>query len=126
MNIELLEEVWQEQKRFLRDALVDGAVWDKQTGLVISSHGNAREDFIALFTQVIADIDDTLLGSGFPTLDKYLTVNIEELGLVIVIIIHENNVLQGLSIDKSKVNLGILFNISIPKALAKVAQAQQS
>lgn len=124
MNLEILDSVWQEQKRFLRDGLLDGAIWSRQTGLAISSEGELREEFVAMFTQLLSEIDDTLLGSGFPALNRYMMMNMEQTGLVVVVIQHDEDTLQGMSLDPKRINLGMLFNIAIPKALAKVKEAK--
>lgn len=123
MNVDKLEEVWTEQKRFLRDGLLDGAIWSKQTGLPISTTGEVRHEFIALFSQILDGIGDTLTASGSPGLNRYLFMNLKESGLLIVVIKHDDDTLQAMSLNPKRINLGLLFNIAIPKALAKVKEA---
>lgn len=124
MDLSILDSSWQEQQRFLRDGLLDGAIWSRQTGLAISSVGEVREDFIAMITQLLGDVDDTLSGSGFPSLNRYMMFNMEKAGVIVVVIQHDADIFQGVTLDPKRINLGMLFNVAIPKALAKVKEAK--
>lgn len=121
LNVEVLNESWAEQKRILRDALLQGDVWDASTGLSLSSV-ESNPEMVALFTRILAEIDDTLSGSGFPKLNRYFLMNLET--NITLVINHGDNIYQGLTLNPKRVNLGLLFNVAVPKALAKVKEAR--
>lgn len=121
INLEVLNNTWNELKRVLRDALLEGDIWDVSTGLSLSSH-NSRPDLVALFTRIMTEIDGTLTGSGFPKLNRYFMLNLET--AVVLIINHGDGIYQGMALDPKRVNLGLLFNVAVPKALAQVADAK--
>lgn len=120
LNLAVLEEVWVEQKRFLRDGLRRGDIWDRSTGMSLVGLG-ASPEVTALFTRLIDQLDMTLSGSGFPALNRYMLINLKE-GLFLLIN-HGNNIMQGMELEAGRVNLGIVFNVAIPKAIARVKQA---
>lgn len=121
MNIELLDEVWVEQKRFLKNGLLDGTFWDKSTGLALSYHVKSRDDFVALFSGFIDQTEDALSTSGMPAIGRSITV--AEKDLIMLVIKHNEQLFQGLAIDPNEVNLGLLYNVALPKAIEKTKLA---
>lgn len=121
LNVDVLNESWVEQRRILRDALYHGDIWDASTGLSLSS-ADGNPEMVALFTRILTEIDSTLIGSGFPKLHRYFLINLET--SITLVINHGDNIFQGLALDSKRVNLGLLFNVAVPKALAKVKEAR--
>lgn len=123
IDIDVLQQCWEEQKKFLRDGLVKGDIWDSSTGLSIAGHDGSPE-VSAFFNGLTENLKDTLDGSGFPALDKFYILNLEG-DQMFVVINHSGKLLQGMLLDPKKVNMGILFTVAVPKALAKVKDAFQ-
>lgn len=122
VDIDVLQESWTEQQKFLKDGLIAGDIWDRSTGLSISGM-NSMPEAVAMFNRLTEELKDTLSGSGFPDLNRYFILNLEE-DKLFVIICHADDLLQGMLLNPKKVNMGILFTVAVPKALAKVESAR--
>lgn len=120
-DVDVLKSILDDQKRFLRDGVTSSDIWDRRTGLSICGM-NPAEELTALFNRLMDEIDSTLLNSGFPELNRYLMVNLEGTGLILVIN-YGDNLIQSMVLDPKKVNLGILFNVIVPKSIEKINQA---
>lgn len=123
LDVAKLDACWQEQKKFLKDGLISGDIWDTGSGLSLSSEGDSNAAASALFTQLTFELSETLDGSGFPSLGKYYMLNLQD-NKLFFIINHGDGILQGLILNPQKVNIGILFNVAVPKALASVKAAR--
>lgn len=121
LNLDVLQECWTEQKKYLKDGLISGDIWDRNTGLSLMGF-DANPEATALFNQLTGDLVDTLSGSGFPKFNRYYMVNLENDKLFIVIR-HGDSLLQGMLLDPTKINMGILLTVAIPKAIAKVKES---
>ncbi len=121
MNIELLDEVWVEQKRFLKDGLLDGTFWDKDTGLSINSYVQSRDDFVALFSSFIDEAEASLSASDRPAIGRFITISRKD--SVVIVIKHSDKIFQGMVVDPKKANLGLLYNVALPKAIEKTKLA---
>lgn len=117
-NLEALQEFWPQQKKMLRDALVAGDLWDRSTGLSLIGY-NDIPHATALFTRMTEEINQTLESSGFPEIGRYYVLNLEE-DRLFVIVCHGSDLLQGMLLDPKHLNMGILFNVVIPKAQAAI------
>lgn len=122
VDVNKLEETWQQQKKFLKDGLISGDIWDRNTGLPVASY-NTNPEATALFNQLTAELIETLDGSGVPSLNKYYLLNLQE-DKMFLLIRHGDDLLQGMLLNPLRVNIGILFTVAIPKALASVEAAR--
>lgn len=124
LNIDVakLDQTWEVQKKFLKDGFIAGSIWETGTGLSISSDNDIPEA-TALFNMLTGSLHDTLEASGFPSLGKYYLLNLEE-DKLFIIIRHGDDLLQGMLLNPKKINMGILFNVAIPKAIASVQDAR--
>lgn len=121
VDIDVLQESWAEQQKFLKDGLIGGDIWDYGTGLSLSAV-NTMPEAVAMFNRLTDELKETLSGSGLPELNRYFIINLEEDKLFIVIR-HNDDLLQGMLLNPKKVNMGILFTVAVPKALEKVKKA---
>ena len=123
INIPALEALTAEMKSLLKDESLATSIIDRSTGL---SLGGINENFAAcaLFTELTATLDSTLAGSNFPALGRYYLLDIAD-SKVIVVIIHGNDLVQGLLVDTRKANLGILVSVVVPKMLKGVQDARR-
>lgn len=122
LDIDALEESWTEKLKLLKTGLLAGDIWDRSTGLGLSGH-NSNPAATALFNQLTTELDETLSGSGFPGLNKYYLLNLEDEKMA-VIIRHQDDLLEGWLLDPKQINMGILFSVAIPKAIAIVNVAR--
>lgn len=119
IDIARLEGAVEELQRLLRDALTATDIWDRNTGLSLAGF-NTQPAATALFNQVTKEISETLAGSSFPALSQYYLLNLED-NNIILILMHEDELMQGILLDATKANMGILFSVAIPKMLDRVS-----
>lgn len=121
INTEKLDECWDEMRKYLRDGMISGDIWDSETGFSLSANG-MTPDVSALFNRLTTELKDTLDGAGFPGLRQHFLMKLKDQKMFVVIN-HGRGVLQGLLLNPQRVNMGLLFTVAIPKSIAKVAQA---
>jgi hypothetical protein len=122
INIEKLNVAMDELKATLKDGLIASEIWDREAGLSFVSY-NPQPVAVALFTEVTKMLKRTLADSGFPGLRRYYLLDLEN-DHIAMLILHGNDILQGLLMDSKKVNLGILLAVALPKALENVEKAR--
>ena len=113
MDVKKLKNSIEVLKEDLGDALVATDIWPTGTGQSIAGH-NTQPKATALFEQVTEYMNKTLTGSGFPGLDKYYMLDLEADSLVIVL--QFKGYQWGMLVNSTKVQLGLLLNVAIPKA----------
>ena len=120
MNIEKLEAVIADSKAVLKDGLIAVDIFERKNGLSLAGL-NSQPVAVALFTQVMEYLESTLQESAFPPLDKYFLMDLKDGHLIAVI--NHGDLLQGMMVN-SRVNLGVLLSVVIPKAIKGVADAR--
>lgn len=124
LNLEttVLDNGWDEKIKFLKTGLLAGDIWDRNTGLSLSGR-NANAAASALFNELTSNLDSTLSDSGFPELNQFYLLNLDD-NKMAVVIRHDDDILEGWFLDPSKLNMGILFSVAIPKAITTVQSAR--
>ncbi len=82
VDIAQLEDTVTEIKGLLRDGLIATDVWDIETGLSLAGH-NPQPEATALFNLLTQEMQRTLRGSGFPGLDRYYILDLEQSNIVV-------------------------------------------
>lgn len=119
MNIEKLKKSVDTLKDDLGLALLATDIFDP-TGLSYAGY-NEQPAGAALFADMTAKLRKALEGAGFPTLGRYYLVELEDRKLVVIVIVKD---LQwGMLVDGTKVNLGVLLNVALPKAIENLKGA---
>lgn len=113
IDIDALEKVVGEAKTILKDGLQASDIWDRESGLSLAGH-NPQAEAVALFNQLTSEMSSTLEGSGFPGLNRYYLLDLEGNNTVVVQK-HGDDLMSGMLLDATKVNLGILVSVVIPK-----------
>ena len=124
VDIPKLEQAVADLRTLLRDGLLATDIWDRATGLSLAGI-NPQPAATALFNMLTNDITSTLGNSGFPPLNRYYLLDLGDSNSV-VIIQHGPDLLQGVLLDSSKANMGILFSVALPKAIEAVQKARGS
>ncbi|MEY1662464.1 hypothetical protein [Isoalcanivorax beigongshangi] len=120
VNLELLNKVVTDSKNTLREGMLAMDIWERATGLSLAGH-NSQPVAVALFTQVMEFLENTLEQSGFPALDRYFLMHMKDGHLVAIV--NHGDLLQGYLLN-DKINLGILLSVVIPGAIKDIAAAQ--
>lgn len=108
-------------KALLKDGLLATDIWDRHDGLSLAGH-NSQPAAVGLFTQLTAELVNTLKDSGFPGLNRYYLLDMEG-DHSVLLIRHGEDLLQGLLLNNKKVNLGVLMSVALPRALDQIAKA---
>ena len=124
IDVSALEQTVADAKAVLRDGLAAIDIWDRETGLSLAGH-NPQPEAVALFNQLTNELSDTLSGSGFPALNRYYMLDLEG-GNTVVVQKHGDDLLSGMLLDASRVNLGILVSVVIPRVAAGIAGARNT
>lgn len=103
----------------LKDALLAMDVWDAGTGLSLADH-NGQPTATALFNLITGDVVSILRDSGYPGLNKYYLLDLED-AKTVVISVHTDTLLSGMLLDTSKTSLGVLVSVVIPRLHGDIA-----
>ena len=124
MNLDIaqLDTAVNDLKGLLKDGLLATDIWDRETGLSLAGH-NAQPAAVALFTQVTNDLVAVLSNAGFPSLRRYLLLDLDGNSTVMVIR-HGEDLLQGMLLNNQRANLGLLIAVALPRMLESVAKAR--
>jgi hypothetical protein len=122
IDIAQLEDTVAGTKALLKDGLLATDVWDKETGLSLAGH-NPQPEATALFNLLTIEMQNTLVGSGFPGLARYYILDLEDSNMVVVQR-HRDDLMSGMLLDGTQVNLGVLVSVAIPRYAAGVEKAR--
>jgi len=121
VNIVKLKESIALFKKELDGALISSDIWDKKNGLSIAAY-NPNAKYVALFTRLINNMGQDLKEIGFSAFGEYQLIDLE--GNTLIFVMNFNEVyLWGSLLDKSKLSLGQLLFIAMPKAQDSLKQA---
>ncbi len=119
MNIDKLKKSVETLKDDLGVALLATDIFDA-TGLSYAGY-NEQPAASALFADTTTKLRKILEGAGFPTLGRYYLLELEDRKMVVIVLVKE---LQwGILVDGTKVNLGVLLNVALPKAIENLKGA---
>lgn len=121
VELDKLEETVAYLQKTLKDGLMATDIWDRGTGLSFAGY-NAQPEAVALFNVLTDEVASTLEGSAFPGLGRYYVLDVEGDAMV-VIIRHDDDLMQGILLNSVKVNLGVLFGMALPKVTRLVTEA---
>lgn len=123
LDIDALEDHLTELRSLLKDGLLSASIWARATGLSLVDYQPSHVS-IALFNQLTDEIHATLSGSGFPGLKRYYYVDLQD-DQSVLILCHDDDLLEGLILDSKRTNLGILLSVAVPKALKAIQASRQ-
>jgi hypothetical protein len=120
MNVKKLTNATKILKEDLDDALLATDIWATQDGQSIVGI-NTQPQACALFNRITNYLGEALKASGFPELGRYYFIDLAANHMVVVIPL---GVFQwGILLDTSKIQLGLLLNVVLPKALDAFQEA---
>ncbi len=119
MNIEKLKESVDVLRDDLGVALEATDIFD-QSGLSYAGY-NEQPAASALFADITQKLRKLLSDADFPPLGTYYLVELEDRKMVVVALVNELH--WGILVDGKKVNLGVLLNVALPKAIQNLKGA---
>jgi hypothetical protein len=118
IHLERLDAAIAELKTTLKDGLIATDIWDRHTGLPLVGY-NSNATAVALLTGILDTLNEHLASSGFPQLSQFFFAELEN-RRAIMIISHGEDLLQGILVDMTKTNLGVLMAVALPRMLSRV------
>lgn len=119
MNIEALNKAMETLKSDLGDSLISSDMWIKGTGQSVVSF-NENPKGVALFDQIMSNIEEALKVSDWPKMGKYFMTRLENNAFFIIIFVGDLD--WGVAVDGNKVQLGLLLNVALPNALKAIEE----
>jgi hypothetical protein len=120
MNVSKLNRSVDTLKDNLAGALLATDIWGTADMQSIAGW-NTQPAATALFGQIIQSTNQALIGSGFPGLGKYCIFDLVDGKLVVLIPM--GDYAWGMLVDGKKIQLGLLLNVALPKAIAAFEDA---
>ncbi len=120
MNVQKLNQAVEMMKKDLGDGLLATDIWIVADGVSIAAY-NPQPKATALFNKLTSYLTETLRDSGFPGLGKYYLLDLVDNNMVIILPMGEYR--WGMMVDSSKIQLGLLLNIVIPKIIDAFEEA---
>ena len=85
---------------------------------------NSQPKACALFNRVTNDLKNSLNDAKFPALGNYYLMELEGDNMVVVVAMEDYQ--WGMLLDKTKVPLGLLLNVIIPKVIEQFKDVLKS
>lgn len=120
MNVKKISEMIEILKKDLGEALIATDIWSTADGRSIAAH-NAQPKAVALFNRITKYLVEALDGSDFPAIDECYTINLKDKKFIVVLLLGDFQ--QGMLVDTSKVETGLLLNVTVPKLFKTFKEA---
>jgi hypothetical protein len=120
MDVKKLKNSIEVLKENLDGALIASDIWPTGSGQSLAGY-NSNAAATALFERVTENMNKTLKESAFPSLEKYYLLDLTNDSLIVVLLFEGYQ--WGMLVNKTKVQLGLLLNIAIPKARESFMEA---
>jgi hypothetical protein len=120
MDAKKLNEIIQEFKNELGDALIATDIWGTADGQSIAGY-NTQPAAAALFNRITLIINNALKGSDFPLLNRYYLLHLE--GGNISAAMQFGDYQWGILVNTKQVQLGLLLNVLIPETMEAIREA---
>jgi CheY-like chemotaxis protein len=114
MDVKKINAIVKEVKEDLGDALISTDIWATSDGQTLAGF-NSNPKAAALLNLVGQQFIDAISGAKFHALDKYYILDLEDHKLVICLLFADY--WWGMLLDSEKVQLGLLLNVVVPKAM---------
>ncbi len=123
MNVKKLNQAIEIQKENIGDGLMATDIYGADDGQTLVGW-NSNPQASALFNRITKYMIEALDGAGFPRLNRYYILDLADDKMVIVIILGDYE--WGMLIDRTKIQLGLLLNVALPKMMAAFEDAMTS
>jgi len=120
MNVNMLNQAIETLKEDLGEGLLATDIFTVRDGMSVGGF-NPQPKASALFNLLATNIMKTLKGAGFPNLNKYVMMDLEDDKMVIIIPMDDYR--WGILVDTSKIQLGLLVSIAIPNGIENAKKA---
>jgi len=123
MDIKKLKGSVDELKEDVGEALLSTDIWSTADGQSIVGY-NPQPKACALLNKVSSDLESSLKSSDLPELNRYYLLDLVDDKMVVVIPLADYQ--WAMVLDKSKLQLGMLLNVILPKMIDTFEEAMTS
>ena len=120
MDVKKLNEAIENQRANMGEGLIATDIYGSADGQSLVGW-NSNPQACALFNRITNYMIEALDGAGFPPLGRYYIVDLADGKMVIVISLGEYQ--WGMLTDRSKIQLGLLLNVIVPKMIDTFEEA---
>lgn len=120
MDVNKLDEILQNFKKEVGDALIATDIWTTADGMSIAGI-NHQPAAAALFNRISLIINDALKNAQFPQLSKYYLLHLE--GGNTSAAMQFGAYQWGILVDTKQIQLGLLLNVHIPTTMEAIKEA---
>jgi len=120
MDVQKLNQTIELMKKDLGEGFLATDIFTIADGVSVASY-NGQPKACALFNQLTNYLSETLDGSDLPSLGKYYILDLVDNKMIVVLPMEEYR--WGILVDSSKIMLGLLLNIVIPKIIDEFEDA---
>jgi CheY-like chemotaxis protein len=114
MDVKKLNGIIKEVKEDLGEALISTDIWATADGQTLAGF-NSNPKAAALLNRVGQQFINAITGAKFHALDKYYILDLQDNKLVICLLFADY--WWGMLLDSDKIQLGLLLNVVVPKAM---------
>jgi hypothetical protein len=114
MDIKKLIKIIQDLKEDCGDALLSTDIWTAADGQTIAGY-NSNPKAAALMNRVGQQFVEAISGAKFHPLDKYYILDLNDRKMIICLTF--TDYWWGILLDAEKIQLGLLLNVIVPKAM---------
>ena len=123
MNVKKLNQAIEIQKENMGDGLLATDIFGSSDGQSIIGW-NSNPQACALFNRITKYMYEALDGAGFPNLNRYYIMDLTDDKMVIVLTLGDYE--WGMLIDRTKIQMGLLLNVAVPKMIVAFEDAMTS
>ena len=120
LNVQKLREVFENFKEEMGKGLVAADIFDKENLVPLIGY-NSNPVACALFGKIYHFIHEAAREAGFPPMHRYYLIDMKDNKAVIVVDLHDDYLL-GMLADFSKIQIGIVLNVVIPKIIREFSE----
>ena len=120
MNIKMLGNCITMIRENLGDGVLAVDIYSGDDGQPLVSH-NSSATASALFSQITEYMAGALSASGFPSMGSFYIIDLADDKMVVVVPLGDYQ--MGMLVDKTKVKMGLLMSIVIPKVVDSFEEA---
>lgn len=117
-----LERAIEKTKTSLGGGVLATSIWERRSETSLVSY-QSNPVAITMFNALTDSISAALSNSEFPRLHRFYLLDLEHNHMVLVIR-HDPDILQGILLDTTRINIGLLFAVVIPNLMTEVNAAR--
>ncbi|NPB04223.1 MAG: hypothetical protein GXO39_07415 [Thermotogae bacterium] len=115
LNVAKLQEVFENFKTMMEGGLIAADIFDKRNLVPLIGY-NSNPVACALFGKIYHFINEAARDAGFPPMNRYYLIDMQDNKAVVVVDLHEDYLL-GMLVDFDRIQIGIVLNVVIPKVI---------